>query len=286
MKIFIMKKPILVLLCFWIFMCFWSCSKDIDESPDGIISLLPTNNGVSLSYNVKTIKYTRLVNPQDSSILTNSEKTLLVPEIRKANVVFEMDTLGNFAGEIIMLPTEPIYPKNVIGRRVTPENLKVARKEFSSSGINYYNSQDNIISAEPFCQRLANYYVHLSNNLSEEVLLSPQDFDLVMDAWKDAGFHVVDNGPDYSSIKFDLQGGNYSYVLIDRNQQSIVGTAHYKNDGSLISKSTSYIQPETEQNPKKINSFYVTPFKTPFSEVEMEIVIQSELNNINHTTNL
>ncbi len=282
-----MRFPIGIFLSCWCLLFFSSCNKDIPEGIDEIFYLLETQNGgVFLTYSIKTTKFTRLINHQDSSLLTLSERTLLLPEIKEAYIEFELDTFGNFAGEIDMLHTAALYPKNVIGRRVTPEHLKVARMEFSQTGITYFNGQDDIIQADPFCQNLANYYEQLSNHLSQEVLLSPEDFDLVMEAWEDAGFQIVDNGEDYSSIKFDLPNGNYSYVLLDRNLQSIVGTAHYMSNGNLISKSVSYIQPETEHSSKKINSLYATPFKTPFSEVEMEIVIQSEITNLNYTTNL
>lgn len=281
-----MRIPIFFLLICWCLIYFSSCKEDQHEGIEDIFFLLQADNGVSLNYSIKTSKFTRLSNPQDSSLLTLSEKTLLLPEISKAMVKFELDTLGNFAGEIVMIPTESIYPENVIGRRVTPEYLEVARMEFSQSGITYYNVQNEIIQADPFCQRLSNYYINLASQLSEEVLISPEEFDLVMEAWEDAGFEVVDNGVDYSRIKFDLPGGNYSYVLIDRNLQSIVGTAHYMSDGSLISKSMNYIQSGTEHSAQKIHNLYVTPFQTPFSEIDLKIVIQSEITELNYTSNL
>ena len=241
-----------------------------------------------MSYTITSKTFTRLVNAQDSNFLTLSEQTLLMPQINKSRVEFEIDTFGNFAGLIDKLPVNDVYPPNVIGRTARPKHLKVVKKEFSPAGITYYNAKDEVIQASFFSQYLADYYVNLGKKLTERVLLAHEEFDLVMEAWEDAGFKVIDHEEGYSSIKVELFGGDYSYILIDRNLQSIIGTAHYRSDGSLISKSVSYIQEGsgTAQSPQQINSQFITPFTTPFSEVEMEIVIQSKITDINYRKSL
>ncbi len=279
-----MKIPYTFIFIFGIFILFISsCKKDRNEVSEDKFSLIDSENGVALLYDIKSSQFTRLSNPQDSNLLTMSEKTLLLPEISESIVQFELGADGEFAGEIEMIPRTSVYPTNVIGRKVTPEEFAVAKMSFTNTSVAYYNKNNELFQADGFCQRLSNYYIQLSNQLTEKVFISPEAFDMIMAAWADAGYEVTENG-DYSSIKFDLPNGNYTYVLVDIEKQSIVGTSHYKNDGSLISKSVSYLQDDATNNSSRINSLYVTPFKAPFSEVDMEIVIQSEISNIIYNT--
>ncbi len=266
-----------------------SCQRELEDSLGGQSSFLLLENntkGISISFTANTAQYVRPSNFQDTSIMTLSERSLMVPEIWKSNVIFELDENGNFAGEINFLPIETQYPKNVIGRHVAPEGLELSKIEFDNEISTFYNLEGEVKNIDALCSQVRDYYVQLSSNLVERELISNEAFEIMMLAWEDAGYQVTDYGGNYQSIRVDLPNGNYSYVFVDKSIQAVVGNAFFNNDGSLESRSVSYIETDEEGEYENITNIFATPFTSPLSEVEMEIVVNSDISNITINSNL
>ncbi|TVR76377.1 MAG: hypothetical protein EA409_13530 [Saprospirales bacterium] len=266
-----------------------ACQDELEVSvgnPSEFLLLENNTEGISINYTVTTAQYMRPSNLQDTSLMTLSERSLMVPEIWKSNVIFELDKNGNFAGEIDFLPVESQLPANVIGRHVAPEGLELGKIEFNNEISTFYNLEGEVKNIDALCIKVRDYYVQLSSNLVEKVIISEEAFETMMLAWEDAGYEVTDYGGNYQSIRIDLPNGNYSYVFVDKSIQAVVGNANFNKDGSLESRTVSFIETDEEGEYENIKNIFATPFTGSFSEVDMEIVVSSELSNISINSNL
>jgi len=266
-----------------------ACQDELEVSvgnPSEFLLLENNTEGISINYTVTTAQYMRPSNLQDTSLMTLSERSLMVPEIWKSNVIFELDKNGNFAGEIDFLPVESQLPANVIGRHVALEGLELGKIEFNNEISTFYNLEGEVKNIDALCIKVRDYYVQLSSNLVEKVIISEEAFETMMLAWEDAGYEVTDYGGNYQSIRIDLPNGNYSYVFVDKSIQAVVGNANFNKDGSLESRTVSFIETDEEGEYENIKNIFATPFTGSFSEVDMEIVVSSELSNISINSNL
>jgi hypothetical protein len=256
-----------------------SCAKETETEGAPKSNGYQFDNGIRLSYTVTTHKYVRPADPEAQSQMARSEQAVMLPEITQAEVSFEMDTLGNFSGVIQLLPQEAMYPANTIGRRVLPDELKVARTVFSNSSITYYNAAGATIQASPFCSQIAGYYQLLASNVHEHLTVSPDHFELLMAGWREAGFQVEDVGERLHVVNVPRGGGGKTRLAIDNQLQAIVGSAHFDASGNLLTASSLSVEGSIAE-PTRLSHRFMTPAIAPLSGVPIEMVYDSTIENI------
>jgi hypothetical protein len=256
-----------------------SCAKETEPEGSPKSNSHHFDNGIRLAYTVTTHKYVRPADPEALNQMARSEQSVMIPEITQAEVSFEMDTSGNFFGVIQMQPPEELYPANTIGRRVLPDELKVARTVFNNSGITYYNAAGETIEASPFCSQIAGYYQLLASNVQERLTVSPDHFALLMAGWREAGFQIEDVGERMHVVEVARSGGGKTQLAIDNQLQAIVGSAHFDAAGNLLTASSLSVEGSIAE-PTRLSHRFMTPARAPLSDVPIEILYDSIIENI------
>jgi len=254
-----------------------SCRRDCPE--ENPFNFLDAHRGMTMTYDVRTTRSLRPINPDHEAQLTQSEKSLMVPEVTDMKVHFELDTAGNYFYRIDIKPSPVHYPADMIGRNYVTTMEKVGRIEFRNSGAQFFDKSGQVMN--DFAPEPADvqFYKEMAEQLAERVLLPQDQFELFMQAWEEAGYEVKNNGGNTYSIKFDLSGGRTTYVYVDKVKQNIIGTANYEADGSLVNR-THNITTGDPINPESIVTIFTTPFKAPLSETDMEIMVSQKATNI------
>ncbi len=254
-----------------------SCHRDCPE--ENPFTFLDAHRGMIMTYDLRSTRSLRPVNPDREAQLTQSEKSLMVPEVNDMKVHFELDTAGNYFYRIDILPSPVNYPQGMIGRNYVTTMENVGRIEFRNSGAQFFDKNGQVMNDFSPNSDDVLFYKEMATQLSERVILPQDQFELFMDAWEDAGYEVKNNGGNTYSIQFDLSGGRTTYVYVDKVKQNIIGTANYEADGSLVNR-THNITTGDPINPESIVSIFATPFKAPLSDTDMEIVVSNKATNI------
>lgn len=277
MKIY--RLSLLGIMALFLFSCH---NDDVDVNP---FTFLDAQRGMVMSYDLRTTRSLRPVNPDYEAQLTQSERSLMVPEVNDMKVHFELDTAGNYFYRIDIKPSPVTYPTDMIGRNYVTTMEKVGRIEFRNSGAQFFDKNGAVMNDFYPNPDDVLFYKEMATQLSERVILPQDQFELFMQAWEEAGYEVKNNGGNTYSIQFDLSGGRTTYVYVDKVKQNIIGTANYEADGSLVNRTYS-ITTVDPINPESIVSIFTTPFKAPLSDTDMEIMVTNKATNIVKTLKL
>lgn len=280
-------KRIRILMLAGAALMLYACAKDnlADGPPDsdGQNTFLSSlDSGIRLSFDVASQKRVRALNPAQDSELAPAEQVLMAPEVTVAKVDFEMDTLGNFAGQVQVLPHDAGYPEGMIGKRAVPKAYQLGRMEFSNGQVAYYNTVGELIQADGFCEKIAQHFQTLATDLGSHATLEPDAFAAVMQGWGDAGYEVESISGGHQVINIPLPDGRRSQMLIDTEKQAVVGNAHYDSSGELLSSSVTLFKGPASA-PEEVLYRFLAPAKGPLSGTDLAIVYQSHLTNISIT---
>jgi len=264
-----------------------SCNKDKNTSGIGEhFALEVPGPGVAFSFDVLIQKRVRPLNSEQEGQMTASERSLMVPELTLASAEFAIDTHGNFAGRLLVHPHDEGYPKGIIGRMHVPAHLQLGRMEFNNQNVQYFNVQGDPIVADHFCEAIAQQFQSLSSDLSDQILLSPEHFTLLMQGWQQAGYQVEDAGSSHQIIRIPLPDGATTQMLINKEWQTVVGNAYYDASGALQSSRMTYYKGVPGNTPEEIIHRFAVSAKGPLSNTDLVIEYQSQLQNISFTSNL
>lgn len=262
-------------LAFFIAIIMLSCVKEkqIDDHDTGI----DQSAGIQLKFTTETMKFIKVIG--DEAALEDSERAVLIPERGSSTTTFSMDTSGNIYGEVIFLSNEIDYPDNTIGRILTPEYLKVAKFSFDNNTVNYYDDQEALIESAPSCAELVSYYQLLANEIYSHINFTAEEFSWFISGWEDAGYTVDDYGDNLHVVNIPLSNGGLHKMVIDNELQAVVGSSFFDASGSMLTSSSISID-GTVSNPNRIVHQFTTNTKMPLSQVDVELVYQSTMENI------
>lgn len=236
-----------------------------------------------ISFDVETISS---ISPDESEGITDynqldvAEQLMLPPTAVKCNVESCIYADGSFEGSVQMLPNSGFYeyPERTVGVGVNAEPL-FHRAEIDRYGsITYYDENNQVITTGFTDEETSALFAMLLNMTRVTDTLSKANFDLVLQAFANAGY-AIDSLPDQNLISIDQKLPNgFSRVFFDRQRYALVGQEDYDEAGNLLQGYRLFLSGGFNDF-KVVGHEFRTSFQSPFSDVKMNIYRRSIITN-------
>lgn len=230
---------------------------------------------IELKYDMVTSTIVFPDDPNDREKLTEAERTLALPILNGCTVEERVYSDGVYESTIIIKDPDnaPEYPKNMIGGSTVSKENRVKRIETKNGLSIFYNENGEKISSKQQSMADIAYYQSVMENLHENVQLSSQAFEYVLDAFEEAGYTLRANADNSQYLEMDFQraNGGKTTLFIDKERQHLDSRVNYNADGQVETISDLiFFDDGIEKDVVKGHRF-VSFYNSPFSDVRMGI---------------
>jgi len=271
------------------FLMLHACSKLDDTGQEAPVSspkslTMTEDHALSLSYDMVTSTYIVAAKPEDQEQLTETEKMLRIPKVVGCSVTQYIKDNGLVDADIEMVNFEgmPNYPKRTIGQTSYPDKFMTKRIEVRDGISTFYNAEGKVITSNVQSDAETAYFQKVASELSENTRVSVEEFEYILEAFRQEGFDVEDTShdPNVAVMTQHFDDGGYTELYIDKVLNHIDSRVNYNAAGEVETIS-DFIFEDDGVEKTLIGHRFVTFYDSPFSDVKMSIRKVSEIKNFN-----
>lgn len=266
-----------VLITFFVFALLVSCTND--DEIDAI-----DDTAIFMSYDMVSTTFTTPQNTDDASSITKAEKTLATPFWEGCHVEAKILFDGSVEAQIEMTSPEDTgeYPSNTVGGKMSfPEQMQTKTIRMENGVSTYYNSEGEVIFLNRQSAADMAFFESLVSDMSKNQQFSEEEFDAILESFRQAGYATVDNAanPNYAEMTLERSDGGSTVLLIDKQRQHVSSRIQLNANGEVESSSDWIFTEGDETNAHPLYHRFLTFYKSPFSDVQMAIQKVTKFNN-------
>ncbi len=217
---------------------------------------------MSIQVDVEVSEFLSCVNPEDRELMTDAEKVLSVPKPRryKALYYFKEDGLIDANIEYYTSPDMIQFPENTIGLHQLSERFRAERIEIRDGRMTRYDKDGVEINSDQINHDISAIIEDLVQGMSENVHISDQEFDAILEAFNDSGF-ILTNSTDETAVLSHIFPDNTKVsMLVDKQARKVSARSNFNATGDVVSSSSLIYS----NNLEDLNAYvYSTYYESP-----------------------